>query len=330
MGQGKVGTLRMLIIWSDDRPDPGRRRQQLGAVDPIVAERRAQRDPGRCRSSSAPRPGSRRASTGASCAPDDVRAATRPRRGRGAGGLEARSSARRSTATARAVTFWAEQPGPARGSRSPPGRSGTSRTRAPSIGRSPSPNAYAKLLDAVRRGDPRRGPGREDPARRDVRQLAGWRRRPKPTASEYLKQLLQASRRSPTTSTGSRSTPTARSRRRRSSEPGRSCFATRSMKQAGDSAAELWVTEVGWSSGNRREPARARQAGSGAAADARRSSTSSRTATSSRSRTSTWFAWRDLAGTPICDWCAKAGLFKADALTEKPAWSAFTNFTGGS
>ena len=32
----------------------------------------------------------------------------------------------------------------------------------------------------------------------------------------------------------------------------------------------------------------------------------------------TWFAWRDLAGKPICQWCANAGLFKA-ALADAEA-----------
>ena len=42
----------------------------------------------------------------------------------------------------------------------------------------------------------------------------------------------------------------------------------------------------------------------------------------------TWYSWRD-SGTPQCDWCAGSGLFEETSLTPKPAWDAFVSFTGG-
>ncbi len=43
----------------------------------------------------------------------------------------------------------------------------------------------------------------------------------------------------------------------------------------------------------------------------------------------TWFAWRDLGGEPICDWCAEAGLFEAEELTPKPSSRTLVDYTGG-
>jgi hypothetical protein len=43
----------------------------------------------------------------------------------------------------------------------------------------------------------------------------------------------------------------------------------------------------------------------------------------------TWYAWRDTS-LPQCDWCAGSGLFEEEALEPKPAWDVFTAFTGGS
>ncbi len=44
----------------------------------------------------------------------------------------------------------------------------------------------------------------------------------------------------------------------------------------------------------------------------------------------TWYSWRD-GVEATCEWCQYSGLFPADSLTDpKPAWSAFVGFTGGS
>ncbi len=43
----------------------------------------------------------------------------------------------------------------------------------------------------------------------------------------------------------------------------------------------------------------------------------------------TWYSWRD-SNDHQCDWCPGSGLFEKDSLEPKPAWDAFTAFTGGS
>ena len=43
-----------------------------------------------------------------------------------------------------------------------------------------------------------------------------------------------------------------------------------------------------------------------------------------------WYSWRDASGPGLCDWCGGSGLFAEEALEPKPAWDAFTGFTGGS
>ncbi len=99
--------------------------------------------------------------------------------------------------------------------------------------------------------------------------------------------------------------------------------------RAGDTAAELWITEVGWSSGTGKNPLeRGKQGQAARLRQAFNYFLAKRNLF--KIQNVTWFAWRDLAGKPICQWCGKAGLFKANALTEKPAWGAFTAFTGGS
>ena len=100
------------------------------------------------------------------------------------------------------------------------------------------------------------------------------------------------------------------------------------MVKAGDDA-EMWITEVGWSSGTGKNPLeRGKQGQANRLRDAMRYFISKSAAY--RIQNVTWFAWRDLAGKPICQWCAAAGLFKATSLTPKPAWNALMAFTGGS
>ena len=91
----------------------------------------------------------------------------------------------------------------------------------------------------------------------------------------------------------------------------------------------MWVTEVGWSSGNGDNPLeRGKQGQASRLREAMRYFIGQQAAFNIQNVT--WFAWRDLAGKPICQWCGKAGLFKAEPLTPKPAWNALMAFTGGS
>ncbi|HEY8000770.1 MAG TPA: hypothetical protein VID76_02465 [Solirubrobacterales bacterium] len=100
------------------------------------------------------------------------------------------------------------------------------------------------------------------------------------------------------------------------------------IAKAGDDA-ELWITEVGWSSGNGKNPLeRGKQGQANRLRDAMRYFIGQREAFNIQNVT--WFAWRDLAGKPICQWCGEAGLFKAKTLAPKPAWKALMAFTGGS
>lgn len=100
------------------------------------------------------------------------------------------------------------------------------------------------------------------------------------------------------------------------------------MAAAGDAGTALWVTEIGWSSSEGKDPLERGRAGQ---ARRLREVMDYFLATRERNRiaTVTWFAWRDLAGDPICGWCARAGLFEAEALVPKPSWLAFARYTGG-
>jgi hypothetical protein len=98
--------------------------------------------------------------------------------------------------------------------------------------------------------------------------------------------------------------------------------------KAGDDAS-MWITEIGWSGGDGPNPLeRGKRGQANRLREAMRYFIGKRAAF--KIENVTWFAWRDLAGKPICAWCAKAGLFKAPALTPKPAWNALMAFTGGS
>jgi hypothetical protein len=89
----------------------------------------------------------------------------------------------------------------------------------------------------------------------------------------------------------------------------------------------MWITEIGWGSAKGGNPLNR-----GTQGQAQRLKQSFKYLQKKRNKlnleTVTWFSWMD-STTSICDWCAKSGLFKA-GLVEKPAWRAFTKFTGGS
>jgi hypothetical protein len=99
--------------------------------------------------------------------------------------------------------------------------------------------------------------------------------------------------------------------------------------RAGDDAP-LWITEVGASSAEGKDPLDLGEEGQ---ADLLRSAfdffVNKRLEWNLQGVI--WYAWRDTAegASPICVWCANAGLFPADSLDPKPAWAAFTSFTGG-
>jgi hypothetical protein len=93
--------------------------------------------------------------------------------------------------------------------------------------------------------------------------------------------------------------------------------------------AALWLTEVGASSGDGDNPLELGEQGQ---ADLLRGAFEY--FLSKREEWNIagliWYSWRDTpldAG--VCDWCANSGLFPLESLTPKPAWGAFTSFTGG-
>ena len=100
------------------------------------------------------------------------------------------------------------------------------------------------------------------------------------------------------------------------------------IDRAGDDAS-LWVTEIGASSADDGNPL---QLGEQGQAELLRGAVdfflSKRAEWDIASVI--WYSWRDTpedAG--VCDWCANSGLFPLESLTPKPAWGAFTSFTGG-
>ena len=102
-----------------------------------------------------------------------------PRGGGRARGVEATSSATRSTRYGPGGDFWAENPDLPETPDPRPGRSGTSRTRRRSTCRSPTSSAYAKLLAAAARRSAAADPERQDPPRWHVRHAVRGRRSPR-------------------------------------------------------------------------------------------------------------------------------------------------------
>jgi hypothetical protein len=98
------------------------------------------------------------------------------------------------------------------------------------------------------------------------------------------------------------------------------------MRRRRDGRTGLWVTELGWSSSRGRNPLEV-----GAKEQAKRLKQSlryyKRRANRFNVKNVSWFSWVD-SPTSICQWCANSGLL-GPGLVEKPAWRAFTKFTGG-
>jgi polysaccharide biosynthesis protein PslG len=103
----------------------------------------------------------------------------------------------------------------------------------------------------------------------------------------------------------------------------------RVVRAAGDTQARIWITEIGWASGGKRNPLNR-----GPRGQARRLEVAFGYFLENRKRlgirTVLWYAWRDVSPQDSrCKWCARAGLFRVGALVPKLAWDAFVRFTGG-
>jgi hypothetical protein len=100
----------------------------------------------------------------------------------------------------------------------------------------------------------------------------------------------------------------------------------RILRKRHDSGASMWVTELGWASSNGGNPL---EVGPKGQAQRVRQSLRffKRRANRLNVKTVNWFSWVDSTSS-ICSWCANSGLFKP-GLVEKPAWKAFVKFTGG-
>jgi hypothetical protein len=99
------------------------------------------------------------------------------------------------------------------------------------------------------------------------------------------------------------------------------------LKKKKDKKTDLWITELGWGSD------KVGRLGVGAKKQPKLLKKSFKMLLRKRRKWKIpgvfWYTWRDVAGAP-CDWCGSAGLFPATGLTPKPAWSRFVKFTGGS
>ena len=96
-----------------------------------------------------------------------------------------------------------------------------------------------------------------------------------------------------------------------------------------DDDAGLWITEVGASSADGPNPLdRGPEGQAQQLTDAFTFFLNRRRAWNIEGVT--WYSWRDTSDPNQCDWCPGSGLFEEASLEPKPAWDAFTAFTGGS
>jgi hypothetical protein len=99
------------------------------------------------------------------------------------------------------------------------------------------------------------------------------------------------------------------------------------LKKKKDKKTDLWITELGWGS------QKVGRLGVGAKKQPKLLQKSFKVLLKKRRKWKIpgvyWYTWRDLPSAP-CDWCASAGLFPASGLSPKPAWRKFVKFTGGS
>jgi hypothetical protein len=101
-----------------------------------------------------------------------------------------------------------------------------------------------------------------------------------------------------------------------------------SVERAGDDAG-IWITEIGWASGGEANPLNR-----GPEGQAQQLTDAYELFLERREdwniETVTWYAWRDYQGEGLCVWCPESGLFEEDELEPKPSWEALTELTGGS
>ncbi len=99
------------------------------------------------------------------------------------------------------------------------------------------------------------------------------------------------------------------------------------IKKGKASSSELWVTEIGAGSKKGGNPLNRGKSG-----QAKLLKQSFKYFKRNRNKLNVeqvdWFSWMD-SQTSICAWCSSSGLFTA-AMAPKPSWRAFTKFTGGS
>jgi polysaccharide biosynthesis protein PslG len=100
------------------------------------------------------------------------------------------------------------------------------------------------------------------------------------------------------------------------------------VERAGDDAG-LWITEIGWASGGEDNPLN-----KGPDGQAQELTEAYELFLDRREEwrieTVTWYSWRDFQGEGLCVWCPDSGLFPEDELEPKPSWEAFAELTGGS
>jgi polysaccharide biosynthesis protein PslG len=101
----------------------------------------------------------------------------------------------------------------------------------------------------------------------------------------------------------------------------------KAMKRGRDRGADLWITELGWGSARGGNPLNR-----GPRGQATRLKQAFKYFTKRRGklnvRTVIWFSWMDSAAR-ICAWCPKSGLFDQQ-FAPKRSWRGFVKFTGGS
>ncbi|MFL5870747.1 MAG: hypothetical protein ACJ75R_06675 [Solirubrobacterales bacterium] len=91
----------------------------------------------------------------------------------------------------------------------------------------------------------------------------------------------------------------------------------------------VWITEIGWASGGEPNPLNRGPKGQAALLTQVFDFFTAKRRPFNLVNVD-YYAWRD--GSPTgeyCAWCRKAGLFPFGSLRPKPAWHAFTQFTGG-
>jgi hypothetical protein len=101
------------------------------------------------------------------------------------------------------------------------------------------------------------------------------------------------------------------------------------LKKKKDKGTDIWVTELGWGSTKKG------RLGVGKKKQGKLLKQSFKLLKKKRGKWHIggvmWYTWRDLGGgNAPCDWCATAGLFEPTGDNPKRAWKKYVRFTGGS